>query len=260
MQSKKMNAAAENNPFATSPAPAATPAIPPKKKRKLGFKRMLTILLVVLALGGIGGSYYFYNQYKTIKENPNIEAQKETDALVASVGKIMELPKGETPTVATVLDKEKLKDQSFFSTAENGDKLLAYTKAMQAILYRPSTNKIVAVAPIDINQQEGVGQGNLSAPQANAGAGLRIAYYNGTGTPGLAGQAEKAVKAAFVNYQTVSLGDASKKDYTGTLVIDVSGVHGKEAGDLVKTLNGKVSSLPAGEAKPDADILIISGK
>jgi predicted ABC-class ATPase len=56
--------------------------------------------------------------------------------------------------VATISDATKLKDQSFFVNAKNGDELLAYTKAMEAILYRPSINKIIAVAPIVINNNQ----------------------------------------------------------------------------------------------------------
>jgi hypothetical protein len=81
----------------------------------------------------------------------------------------MELPVGETPTVATISDKEKLKDQPFFKMAENGDILFAYTTAMQAILYRPSTNKIINVAPITINQAKDVTAGVKNTESTDAG-------------------------------------------------------------------------------------------
>ncbi len=122
--------------------------------RKINWKQFFILFLIVVAILGVGGSYYFYGKYSAIKANPNLEAKKETDALVAVVGKLIELPKEETPTVATILDKEKLKGQLFFKSAENGDKLLAYNVAMVAVLYRPSTNKIINVAPITINQPQ----------------------------------------------------------------------------------------------------------
>lgn len=125
--------------------------------QKFEVKTSFRITVLVLIIGGITGSIYYYQQYQVLKQNPNIEAQKETNNLISKVGKFMDLPSGETPTVATVLDKEKLKDQSFFKNAENGDKLLAYIKAMKAILYRPSTNKVIEFAPIYINQQASVG-------------------------------------------------------------------------------------------------------
>ncbi len=138
----------------------------PKRFRKLGPKRVLLIILVLVAICGVYGSVYFYKKYQTLKVDPTIEAQKETTRLVEVLGKLMELPTGENPTVATISDKEKLKGQTFFTNAENGDILFAYTTAMQAILYRPSTNKIVNVAPISINSSQnltGTSQKNTPA-------------------------------------------------------------------------------------------------
>jgi len=228
--------------------------------KQLGPKRLFFIILIVLAVGGTIGSVYYYRQYSALKANPNLEAQKETETLVTALGKLMELPSDETPTIATIQDKDKLKDQPFFAKAENGDKLLAYTKAMQAILYRPSANKIINVAPIVINQPEGTNQNKPVSVAPTTPAGLKIAYYNGTENVGLSGQAEKLIKSAYPNYQTATLTNAVKKDYKEIIVIDLSGTHNKEVGEIAKLLGGKISPLPEGENKPDADILIISGK
>jgi hypothetical protein len=67
----------------------------------------------------------------------------------------MVLPENESPMVATVTEKEKVNDQPFFTRAEDGDVLLAYTKSMKAILYRPSEHKIIEVAPIVLNGEQG---------------------------------------------------------------------------------------------------------
>lgn len=222
-------------------------------------KRILILVLCLIAIAGAGGTYFFYAKYNAIKANPNLEAQRETNALVSAVGKLMELPKNETPTVATIEDKEKLKDQPFFKMTENGDKLIAYNTTMTAILYRPSINKIINVAPITINQQPNAAP---AAPSASipASISLRIAYFNGTSVVGLTGTVEKNVQGTFPNYQTASIANAARKDYTETIVVDLSGKHGKEAADLAKLIGGKVGSLPDGEKAPDADILIIAGK
>jgi hypothetical protein len=89
----------------------------------------LGVVVAILAIAVV----YFYLQYQKIKKNPNIVAKQETDQLVEQVSKLIDLPKDETPTVATILDKEKLKDQPFFANAQNGDKILIYTKAKKAI-------------------------------------------------------------------------------------------------------------------------------
>ena len=68
------------------------------------------------------------------------------------VGKLIVLPEGEQPTVATVSDAESLREQPFFAQAKNGYKVLIYTNARKAILYDPLSNKIVDVAPLNIGE------------------------------------------------------------------------------------------------------------
>ena len=113
---------------------------------------ILILVLTVIAVLAIATSFYFYNNYMALKKNPNLEVQKQTQELVAKVSKLMELPTDETPTVATVTDVNKLKDQVFFKGAANGDQVLIYVKARKAILYDPVKNIIVDVAPINIAQ------------------------------------------------------------------------------------------------------------
>lgn len=124
--------------------------------KKTSYKKIFLISLILVILGGgCGGTYYFYKKYNSLKSGLNQKnssslnlAAAENASLIAEIGKIMILPTDETPTIATVSDKEKVKDQPFFKKAENGDKLLAYPKNKKAILYRPDTRKIIEVAPI----------------------------------------------------------------------------------------------------------------
>lgn len=114
------------------------------------------IIVVLLLVAGFGSAWYFYQRYEALNSNSTTEAQaqeqQEVSDLVAKVGKLIILPTNETPTIATVTNADQLRSQEFFANAENGDKLLAYTQAMEAILYRPSINKIVEVGPIIANQ------------------------------------------------------------------------------------------------------------
>lgn len=127
-----------------------------KHKSKSPFKLFGVILVLIIAGAGYGGAYYYYNQYKETKivlDNPEVASQNEVKEITEKLGKIYELPKDEEPTVATVLDVEKLKDQPFFSNAQNGDKVIIYTKSQLAILFRVNDNKIITVAPVAIDQQ-----------------------------------------------------------------------------------------------------------
>lgn len=118
-----------------------------RKVKKL--KKYLLILgLIFLAVLVI--IFYLWRHYQKTPQNLTVE-QKETQALIKEVSKIIELPSGETPMVATVLDRDKVQEQVFFKKAETGDKLLAFLKARIAILYRPATNKIIQVSPILID-------------------------------------------------------------------------------------------------------------
>jgi hypothetical protein len=112
---------------------------------------ILVVLLVILA----GLSFYFYREASALKENPQAVAQKEAERLVTIVGKLIDLPQGEIPTVATVSDPERLRDQPFFEKAKVGDKVLLYSNAKKAYLFDPVSNKLLEVAPINLGEQSG---------------------------------------------------------------------------------------------------------
>ena len=120
----------------------------------VGFLKVLFLILISLAIGGA-------LVYGVAKVKPDFlglpkdatQTQEDVQKLVAEVGKLIQLPTDETPTVATITDIEKVKEQAFFKNAQNGDKVLIYTNAKKAILYRPSEKKVVEVGAVNINQQ-----------------------------------------------------------------------------------------------------------
>jgi flagellar basal body-associated protein FliL len=122
-----------------------------RSNKKSGLKLIILILGALLVIFCIAGMIFFYNEYQELKNNPTAAVKQETVILVEDVNKLMVLPKGEDPTVATVTDKDKLSSQTFFKDAQNGDKLLAYTIAQKAILYRPSIKKIINIAPFSLD-------------------------------------------------------------------------------------------------------------
>lgn len=112
----------------------------------------VALLVVVASIPSI----YFYRQYEKVKmraNNPAEIAKQDTIDTIAAVGKLMVLPEGEEPTVMQVADVTKLKDQPFFTNAQNGDKVLIYSQAKKAILYRPDVNKIIDIAPVNVSPE-----------------------------------------------------------------------------------------------------------
>lgn len=119
------------------------------KKRTLNLSNaglIVIVVLTILFLGTLGTTYYFYQKsHLVVVKDP----QKELEQTIKMVSKHLVLPTNENPTMATVSDPEKLKDQPFFANAKKGDKVLIYANSQKAILYDPEADRIVEVAPIN---------------------------------------------------------------------------------------------------------------
>lgn len=105
---------------------------------------------IALGLAWFSVQYWFTSRELDEMKKPGVAADYDVRHTASQVGKLIALPSGE-PAIATVSDEAKLKKQSFFKNAKNGDKVLMYTEARKAILYRPSENKIIEVASIKAN-------------------------------------------------------------------------------------------------------------
>lgn len=202
---------------------------------------------------------YFYIQYKKVSTKPD-----ETSKTVKAVSVLMELPSDEVPAIATVTDKTKLSQQDFFRRAENGDKVLIYAKAQKAILYRPSVNKIIDMAPVQSADPTPATQAKITPyasnllPSPTKAQVITVAMYNGTSTQGLSYKLESVLKTKY-NIQVTQRQEAAAKDYTKTEVIDISGKYKEQVADIAAFLNADIQNLPKGEVKPEVDILIIIG-
>ncbi|MFA5745197.1 MAG: hypothetical protein WC887_03220 [Candidatus Paceibacterota bacterium] len=105
---------------------------------------LIVLALVLLALAFEGGRYTVY------RAHPELSGVEQANAVLQKVGVLIQLPTGETPTMATINDAESAKQaQPFLSGALNGDILIVYPNAAEAPLYRPSSNKLIAVGPVN---------------------------------------------------------------------------------------------------------------
>lgn len=240
------------------------PATAPVKVKKKFF-RMSSIVISIIAIAGIGVSSYFFMKYQQAQkliEASGIAGQAVTEELVKKISQSISLPEGELPTVATVSDRDKLKDQPFFEKSENGDKVLIYTKAKKAYLYRPSADKLIDVTIVNVDP-------NLTgqSPDASSEATpeelkeIKIVLRNGTAFAGLTNKIEPEIKKALANSTIVKKENAANKDYKTTIVVVLNEQANQAATTLADSLKATVASLPAGEIKPDdTDILIIIGQ
>lgn len=213
---------------------------------------LITTVVSLVTIGmGTAGYEFAYKQGRI----PGVgSAKNELVSLTEAVEKTVILPENEIPTLATVSDKEKLQNQTFFARAENGDKVLIYTQSNRAILYRPSANKVVEMAPVAINTNEGT---VASAAVVNQPA--NVAIFNGTQTVGLAKQAEMRIQQKSPTLKVVAKENAQSR-YPKSVVIDVSGKQPEHTQALAQLFNAEITQLPAGETPPaTAEILIILG-
>jgi hypothetical protein len=87
----------------------------------------------------------------------NAANQEKAKSVVERVKKLMDIDTSVEPTVATIVDVEKLRQQNpFYDKAENGDFLIV--TPTRAILYREEDNIILDVVPVQIEQPAADGQ------------------------------------------------------------------------------------------------------
>jgi hypothetical protein len=257
--------------------------------KKLSRRTLIILIAFAVLLIGVVPGYFFYAHYeKTQKrlENPTDAAKVEVAKTVEAVGKLILLPSDEEPTLATVSDKTKVQDQALIqANVRNGDKILIYSQAKKAYLYRPSINKLVAIAPVNIGEQAPTiapvniiptskttptpatkstskvtptPPSKITPTPTSAFKAVTVALYNGTKTSGLAARTQTTLKTKAPFATVVATGNAAST-YTESVVIDFTGKYSKEAAELVKQVGGAIGVLPKGEVKPTADILIILG-
>lgn len=217
----------------------------------------LILLLIIAVVSGVYRLSSENKQLKTelqgLKEDPNKIAKEETAKIVALVGKLVILPEGEEPVLATVTDKEKLKDQPVFAKAENGDKILIYSAAQKAYIYNPTNNLIVDVVPVNM------GETPITISGTDVNNPLKVVLVNGTKTVGLTNTLEqRIIDKKVLGISVTSKATAKSSDYDKTLVIDLTGKWGSQATQLA-TLVGGVVATQSAEDRPAGDLMIIVG-
>ena len=103
---------------------------------------IIALIVIPMALGLLAREQQARNIGGT---DGDVLAEQRTVDVMEKLGEIMELP-NENPQLVTVSDVTQLRDQKFFANAQNGDVVVIFSQAQKAVLYRPTTNKIIEIA------------------------------------------------------------------------------------------------------------------
>jgi len=232
--------------------------------KSIAGRKILVPLIVLIIIIGSGLLILFSSKGLDLgigrgsSDDPNADAER----VVKEVEKIYLLP-DEVPTLATVSDKNQLADQVFFKNAENGDKVLIYSTASIAILYRPSLGKIINVGPISVDTEQIEANAKQQEPtpvEEEELSNVQVLILNGTTTVGLTQQASDELEdTEFVSISDRD--DAANKPYPDTVVIYTDSSNKPQADEIAKVFSSSVAGkLPEGESANGADIVIILGE
>ncbi|NTV30962.1 LytR C-terminal domain-containing protein [candidate division WWE3 bacterium] len=228
---------------------------------------VITILSIAL-LASLGAAGFFYMRYQeSIKNN----AQAEVQDLKVKLATHMVLP-AEEPTLATVTDKSKLEGQPFFQGAENGDKVFIFTQARRAVLYRPASDRIIDVVPVNISQpvnpanQDGIQQDPKSNEQGSTqGAKTEkkttVSILNTTDRQGVAAEINQLIANGNVGEVNPVINESYKGNryYDQTIVVSMNENSRSVAEKIAKVLGAQIAKLPAEESNPNSDIAVYVG-
>jgi len=222
-------------------------------------KNKIIILIIGLLILGSGG-FLIYKSGLLEKTGLIKKEKNEVEVIMKRISEVFLLP-SEIPTVATISDKEKLKGQTFFDKAENGDKLLLFTNSNLAILYRDSIGKIIEISQISVANSPQIEMAPTIVPTETLKEDLKIkvALYNGSQKVGQTTKFEKEILEKVGNFEVIKKIDA-KNNYEKSLVVDISGNYSEVAKSLAEKIDGEIAPLPEGEINIETDLLIIIGE
>ena len=218
---------------------------------------LITLRIVsIIAIIAVGLLIYLYGQYRTTQEllkKTSVGSNQEIQTLTDAIGAVMELPTTETPTLATVTDTAKLPAIPFFARATLGDKVIIYQKAAKAILYRPSSKKIIDVSVFA--QPEST----PGAPIQERAKPLSVELRNGTSVTGITKDFEKKLLDGLSEVVIQAKTTARRRDYADSMIIAQTPQGKSQVSTIATVLDLPVGQLPFGESTGSADILILIG-
>lgn len=111
------------------------------------------VFILVIGIGAVWQDSLLYRDIENKLTYPAAAAKLQKQQVLEAVRAVIELPQ-EEPTILTISDKDKLADQRFFSQSQNGDIVLVFPQAQKAVLWRPSTRRVINVGPIVSDEEK----------------------------------------------------------------------------------------------------------
>jgi hypothetical protein len=218
-------------------------------------------IFAIVALLGLGSSVYFFRQYRVSEEQRFASLSltpKDTEAVLSKVRKLVLLPSEEAKIMTVANVAELKKTQRFFAEAEDGDIVLVFENAKKAVVYRPSVNLVVNIAPILPGGQ--ASDSAKTVPTAVQMQPLKIALRNGTTVVDMNKKLEDELKLKVQNVVITEKDNAKRANYEKTELVILNDTLNRESVQkLADMLSARIITLPSDEPKPDADLLIIAG-
>jgi len=120
----------------------------PLLSRAFRLAKRYSIPLFILLLALCCLAFYALGRESVYSAHPELSGAEQANQILAKVGALIQLP-NEQPSMATINDAASAKkNQPFLANAANGDVLIVFPNAQTALLYRPSSNKLIAVGPV----------------------------------------------------------------------------------------------------------------
>ncbi len=238
----------------------------------IGSKKTYIIGGVIGALVCAGCVYFGVSYVRMSRELSDLKKSKtyasdpkaEIGDLLKEISRSMELPSIVEPSLATVSDASKLKNQMLFTNAQNGDKLLIFADVKKAILYRPSTKKIIDVALLSAPATQSATVVSPTGKPVPSGIPAAAKFYllNGTKTVGLTKSFEQKTLSKLSGATVLDRDNAKNQGTLETVVIAVSKTALESVDQIVSVLSAKKGTLPGDEPTPPAgtDFVVIVGE
>lgn len=109
---------------------------------KLGYVKLAASVVAVILLSLFLVNYIQTKDKLNTLQSNTVVASSKDEEMVSKIRTYFDLP-NEAPLVQTVGDTDKLSKDDFFNRAKTGDKVLIFTQAKRALLFRPSNGKII---------------------------------------------------------------------------------------------------------------------